>query len=260
MDLVTTTMQEFAGNLHGLLERKLLSLMLFGSAVLGDYTPGKGDLDFLVAVQDDLSADDCARIFALHERMRTGEMGIAAAQLEGTYYPPAIIRDPKHAVAHGCYVGTGRKGWRRVDACQNSLMDYAILRQYGVVSAGRDIRHLFYRPSRGELLAEIKQHLAGSMAAAEACCSLDHALALFHWGTRALCYARTGQLLSKTTAASWYASAFPEERWTRLVLHARQYRYPLTSTEREAINPALTEELHGFLCYLDGLLLQTENT
>lgn len=253
-DALAATMQVFAEHLQGILADKLLSVVLFGSVVLGDFTPGKGDLDFLVAVQDELSDDDCACIFALHDRLRTGEMGALAVQLEGTYYPPALLRDPQHGAGRGCYIGTGRRGWRGVDSCQNSLMDYAIIRQYGVVSYGGDIRPFIYEPSRCELLDEISRNLAANITHAPSSNSPEYALAMFHWGARAVGYAVTGQLLSKTAAAEWYGATFPDDSWSRLVLHARAYRYPLAEHERAQVDSEIGAGVHGFLCHVESLL------
>lgn len=247
---LTITMLTFAAHLRDVLGENFTALILFGSAVLGDFTPGKGDLDFLAAVRQELSEDSCECLFALHDRMRAGELGTLATQLEGTYYPSAILCDPLHAQAYGCYIGTGRKGWRRVNTFQNSMMDFAIIRRYGLVCDGKDLKPLIYDPSREELLHEIHRQLTELLARQDVTPSIDFALAIFQWGARALCYAHTGELLSKSRAADWYAAEFPGERWSSMLKHIRSFRYPLTEQERAQIDPAICRELFVFLSHL----------
>jgi len=251
-------MLTFAAHLRDVLGENYSSVILFGSAVLDDFTPGKGDLDFMAAVRKGISEDSCERLFGLHDRMRAGELGSLAKQLEGTYYPPAILCDPLHAQAHGCYIGTGRKGWRRVNTCQNSMMDFAIIRRYGLVCDGKDLKPLIYDPSHEELLHEIRCQLTELIARQYATLSIDFALAIFQWGARALCYAHTGELLSKSRAADWYAAEYPSERWSSMLQHIRSFRHPLTEQERAQIDPAINRELSAFLSYLATLLLPIE--
>jgi len=247
-------MSTFADHLRGVLGENYRSIILFGSAVLDDFTPGKGDLDFLVAVQQDISEDSCECLFALHDRMRAGELGTLAKQLEGTYYPMEILHDPLHAQAHGCYIGTGRKGWRRVNACQSSMMDFAIIQRYGLVCDGKDLKPLIYNPSHEELLHEIHRQLTELLARQNTTPSIDFSLAIFHWGARALCYVYTGELFSKSRAADWYAVEYPSERWSSMLQHLRSFRHPLTEQERAQIDPAINREVPAFLSHLATLL------
>ena len=80
---INNTMGKFTSNLIELLGDNLLSVILYGSAVLGDFVPGKGDLDFLVVTKESLNDGDCEKLFNLHDRMRAGEMGQLAIQNEG---------------------------------------------------------------------------------------------------------------------------------------------------------------------------------
>lgn len=251
MQDIIDTMTRFCGDLSEILSDNLLSVILFGSAVMGDFHPGEGDLDFVAVTRTDLSDSDCNAIFDLHDRMRIGEMGQLAVQLEGTYYPEAIIRNPHSAKASGCYVGTSRRNWRQINSNKNSMMDFAIIRDFGVTYGGEEIRHLFYEPSRLELLAEINDNLEVNIKGCGEHNSLTYALAMFHWASRALCFVMTGEIVSKTKGALWYTSEFPDSRWTPLVSHAMRFRsYPLTPQVQSQVDPVIVDEVQGFLTHV----------
>jgi|GEM_PF-1089541 len=248
LDGVLDTMAAFSDTLGQTLGPNLLSVILFGSAVLGDFRPGAGDIDFIAVVKDDLTSADCDAIFRLHDHMRAGEMGELAVQIEGTYYPFSVVRDPVNAQASGCYVGTGRKGWKPVDSNRNSMADYSIIRNHGIACYGEDIREIFYEPSREELLAEIAHGLDKNIETAGDRKDIAYALSMFHWAPRALFYAMTGRMISKSSAADWYVSEFPDTRWAALVTHAKGFRrYPLTTDDLSQVDLSLVENLRSFL-------------
>lgn len=254
-NLVLHTMTEFSNGLKDILEGNLVSVILFGSAVLRDFTPGKGDLDFVVVVRDDLSNDDCNNLFQFHDRLRAGEKGALATQLEGTYYPAAIIENPKSNKAYGCYVGTGRKGWKRVDSNCNSMADYSIIRNYGITCHGEDVIHRFYNPSRRELLEEIGNAFNFNIETASTLNDQDYAVSMLTWGPRALCYAMTGKMLSKSRAAQWFVSRFPDTEWAAIVDRSKKLRYPLTPGEMASLDPFITKNIKDFLIYLREIFL-----
>ncbi|MHB1000813.1 MAG: hypothetical protein ACYC27_16345 [Armatimonadota bacterium] len=245
--------------MSGILGWNLRCVVLFGSAVLGDFRHGKGDLDFMAITNEDLGADDCEKIFCLHDSMRTGAMGQLSAQLEGTYYPISIVQSPSNASAAGCYVGTGRKGWRQVSSSCNSASDYAIICRYGVFY-GEDIRHMVYSPSDSELTEAFLRSLNDNIENAPGRKSIEYALAMYHWAARGLCHAMTGQLLSKRDAATWFASASLDPEWTELVLHTERYRHPLTAKDLDEIDPRTSVLLVEFLSYIRGLVERYSTT
>lgn len=255
-DGVIDAMVAFSDRLSQILGPNLLSVVLFGSAVLGDFRPGEGDIDFVAVTRAGLTTKECEMIFDLHDIMRSGEMGPLAVQIEGSYYPLAIVDDPLSATASGCYVGTSRKGWKPVDSNKNSMADYSIIRNHAITCYGPDIRHLFYDPSRKELLAEIAHGLDKGIEAAADRKDIAYALSMIHWAPRALYYADAGTMVSKKRGAEWFASQFSDNRWSALVTHAKRFRrYPLTSDDLSRVNPAVVDELQGFLVDMRELFL-----
>jgi hypothetical protein len=241
------TMEQFSNNLLEILGENLLSVILFGSAVLGDFIPGKGDLDFLVVAFKDLSSSDCEKLFFLHDKMRAGRMGELAVQLEGTYYPFCIVKDPGHAEAKGCYIGTGRKGWREISSSCNSLADYAIIRAYGKFFYGKDIRGQIYNPTKEELKDEFLRSLRKSIKSAESINDLMFSISIFQWVPRGLYTLLTGKFVSKREGARWFLTEFPDSPWNSLITHVSRFRYPLSENERAEVNPEIKSKVKEFL-------------
>jgi len=251
MQDIIDAMTHFSSNLGEILGENLLSVILFGSAVMGDFHPGEGDLDFVAVTRTGLSDSDCKTIFDLHDRMRTVELGRLAIQLEGTYYPLPIICDPFNAKVSGCYVGTTRRNWRQIDSNKNSMMDYAIIKNFGMTFGGEEIKHLFYNPSRSELRAEIDCNLDINIETCKERNSAAYALAMFHWAPRALCFVMTGEIVSKTQGALWYVSEFPDSQWTPLVSHAIGFRsYPLALEKQEQVDHSIIDKVYDFLMHI----------
>ncbi|MCX6343525.1 MAG: nucleotidyltransferase domain-containing protein [Armatimonadetes bacterium] len=253
------TMTRFGDDLQEILGENLKSVILFGSAVLGDFTPGKGDLDFLVVTADSITHYECEFIFSLHESMRSGS-NILARQLEGTYYPLRVVADPVNVNAPGCYVGTGRKGWKPVDGSKNSLMDYAIIKKHGRTCYGSNVTNLVYSPSQDELVEEFRKSLESSIATAMQVNSLNFALAMCHFAPRGLCFTLTGKMLSKKQSAQWFAEEFSGNKWAELVLDAEKYRYPLTESELNEAAPIIEASVSEFLLDIATLAGLTLNT
>lgn len=250
MNDIMCTMTDFASHIKSLLKDNLRSVILFGSAVLGDFTPGKGDLDFITVVYRDITENDCENLYELHDKMRAGEMGQLAIQIEGTYYPTSITINPRNATGSGCYIGTGRKGWRKIDRCQNSLMDFAVINRFGKVCYGEDKIGLFYTPSYSELLAEINQNLQINIDTATSTDDIEYSISMFHYGARALCYALTQNILSKTEASRWYARTYTDDHWTPYVLNAMQFRHPLSEDDYKHLNSHIVSSTSDFLQYI----------
>lgn len=252
---IDRAMREFKTDLAKILRRNLLSVILFGSAVLGDFRPGRGDLDFMVVTSDELGKEDCERLFDLHDSLRSGAQGQLAAQLEGTYYPLAIAEDPRNASAGGCYVGTSRNGWRQITSSRNSMSDYAIICRYGIFY-GQDIRDKIYCPTSREITDEFSENLDRNIDDIGNDKGIGYALAMFHWAPRGLCHAMTGQLVSKKDAANWFAEVCPDPLWSELVLHAESHRHCVTPAGERELDRRIQEKLGDFLFFARHLLAQ----
>lgn len=150
MRIVEDTLLQFQNDLSGLLGDELYEIIVHGSYALGDFLPDRGDLDYTVATLHNLTEDETKGLFSLHDRYRH-EKRLVLHQLEGTFYPRKVFADPTTSFA-GCYIGTGRQGWRRIDSFQNSWIDLRVMAERGIHLLGRPLD--LYRPSHAQLRTE----------------------------------------------------------------------------------------------------------
>jgi len=106
---------------------------LQGSFAVGDFDE-YSDVDFVIAVRDELSDDQVSALQELHERVYHFESAWAK-HLEGSYFPLAVLRDPGRSATPLWYLDHGLRRLVRSDHC-NTLVVRSVLREYGVILAG----------------------------------------------------------------------------------------------------------------------------
>jgi hypothetical protein len=94
------TLSLFLEELHERLGPRLVSLLLYGSAVFDDLAPGYGELDFLAVIDRDLTEQDSHELVELRRPLREGRHGALAAMLEGAFLPALCRHAPRPADAH----------------------------------------------------------------------------------------------------------------------------------------------------------------
>ncbi|MFH1706324.1 MAG: hypothetical protein ABIF71_00155 [Planctomycetota bacterium] len=156
MEIVKQTIDRFRMDLLRVLGDELCEIVIHGSYALGDFTPFKGDLDYTVVTVHDLGDAAMAALFDLHDGYRR-EKQLLLHQLEGTTYPRGVLADPARPCV-GCYIGTGRAGWRTITAFTNSLIDLRIMAESGIRVLGGPLD--IFRPSEAAIRT-LPRDLAG---------------------------------------------------------------------------------------------------
>jgi hypothetical protein len=224
MQQVQQTFDRFADDLRRILASNLFEIIIHGSYALGDFRPHHGDLDYLVVTNDDLHAPEIDRLFALHDRYRSNALPLLD-QLEGTYYPKAFLETLDPAFV-GCYIGTGRKGWRMITTLQNSYFDLKIIGEYGVRLLGADFR--LYQPTpadiRQEQRSDLDKFLTGIGQAER--WEFGRWISLIHWCARTIIYIRTGRITSKGESCRLCGKDPGLKGFWELFRMAEQLRYP----------------------------------
>jgi hypothetical protein len=202
----------------------LVSVVLHGSAALGDLAPGYGDLDFLVVTKGELSKEECGRLVEERRRFRVGEYGLYGQMLEGVFLPRRLL-DPN---AQGLVAYWGTSGERVKTSNQLGWFSLHLMRLHGLVVWGEDIRGEVPEATPEALLSEtwalredIREHgLGGTL----------HSVDWLLMAARALRWLREGELSSKSGAADW-ALARARGEWRGTLPRAKQIR----------LSPALAE-------------------
>jgi hypothetical protein len=231
--VVEETLARFKADLVHIFGNNLLEIMMHGSYVLGDFRPHQGDLDYTILTERDLSDTEIDALFTLHDSYRRSR-DLLLYQLEGTTYPERVMANIQQPFV-GCYIGTGRKGWRRIDTFQNSFIDLMIMKRHGIGLFGRNTA--IYKPTEAEVHTEELKDL----------CSLTEALsnvvdtgsgiafAVVHWCARTFYYLETGRIASKREACVWCGSENRLKPFWILFDQAKDKRYPYEDQGSEVL-------------------------
>ena len=131
IEIVKNTLKQFDHDLKNKLGKNYLDIILYGSVVLNDFIPHRGDIDFIVILEENLPETNIDDIFEMHDIYRSGCYDNLEYQLEGAYYPKKILKNIYEEFV-GCYIGTGRKGWKKLIKFQNNYFDLIEIKTSGI--------------------------------------------------------------------------------------------------------------------------------
>ena len=106
---------------------------LQGSFAVGDFDR-HSDVDFVIAVSDELSDDQVGALQAMHARVY-GLGSEWAQHLEGSYFPAGVLRDYRQGAKPLWYLDHGSRSLVRSDHC-NTLVVRWVVREHGIRLAG----------------------------------------------------------------------------------------------------------------------------
>ncbi len=216
-DDLDQTLAPFLDTLRDLFGPRLVSVVLYGSAVLNDLAPGYGDLDFLAVVDRDLSDQECHRLVVLRKPLREGTHGILAAMLEGAFLPQSMLCPADSGTA--LWWGTsGERVWHRNEL---GWFDLYHIREHGIRVYGDDIRIKIPAASRADLLSDarkvcqaMRQHGRGGNL---------HSIDWLFTTARLLLWLQEDRLCSKSRAAEWGVQHAMGD-WRNLLPRAKEIR------------------------------------
>lgn len=130
LDAVLT---ELVSSVRHALGDTFVSAYLQGSFAFGDFDRHR-DVDFIIAIRDELSDAQVADLQAIHQRVyRLGSEW--AKHLEGSYFPLAVLRHREQRGTPPWYLDHGSQSLVRSDHCNTILVRY-VVREKGVTLAG----------------------------------------------------------------------------------------------------------------------------
>jgi hypothetical protein len=229
------TLELFLRMLQDQLGDELVSVVLYGSVVFDDLSPGYSDLDFLAVVENDLSEQMCEQLIYLRRPLRSGDYGIYATMIEGAFLPRAML-DPS---VHGKAFWWGTGGERRWDENKLGWLVSEFIRRQGIIIWGEDIRSSIPKATDADLIEDVQsfcrtlqEHGRGGGL---------HSVDWLLTAARELLLLREGRFSSKSEAADWgYLNAHGS--WREYLPKAKHIR----------LNPA-TAESPDVRHWLDGI-------
>ncbi len=128
-----SVLEELVASVRVALGEAFVGAYLQGSFAVGDFDR-HSDVDFVIAVAQDLSDDEVNVLQGIHGRI-FNLPSEWAQHLEGSYFPAGILRDHDQPAKQLWYLDHGSQSLVRSDHC-NTLVVRSVVREHGVTLAG----------------------------------------------------------------------------------------------------------------------------
>ncbi|MBN1594094.1 MAG: DUF4111 domain-containing protein [Candidatus Coatesbacteria bacterium] len=240
-------LRELVRGMQDALADDFIGAYLQGSFAVGDFDE-HSDVDFIVAMEDDLSAEQLDLLQELHPRIYN--MGSEwAKHLEGSYFPREILRDYDKSGTPVWYLEHGAQTLQRSTHCNTVVVKWTV-RNYGVAMAGPAARTLIDPIPTRELRRDIKETIISW--GEEILTEPERFSNRFYQSFIVLSYCRmlrdlyAGDTGSKRVGAEW-AKANLDPRWSGLIDRAWDGRPDPARSVREPADPAEFAETLEFM-------------
>lgn len=194
------------------LRARFVGMYLYGSLATGDFAPETSDIDFVVATESELGADEVAALAAMHARL-AARGGLFAA-LEGSYIPRAALRRWDRANARHPHLSHERP-FQVEDHGADWVIQRFVLRERGVVVAGPSPRDLIDPVTPAELrqavVSILREFWAGTGTSEEFLRPRAYQVFAVQTMCRALNTLARGEIPSKPVALRWALDTLPAE-------------------------------------------------
>jgi hypothetical protein len=220
---VNALLHELLSSVQTILGDHFVGMYLYGSLAIGDFTPHRSDIDFLVVTADVLPGEVLSALKAMHARIATSGSRWAT-ELEGSYIPQHALR--RYGPTQTLHPHIDRGEGERLEVRQHDcdwIIQRHVLREHGVVMAGPALDRLIDPVSPNELRGAVLELLREWWAP-----MLDDPTQLQEPGYRAYATLSMGRMLytlqygtvvSKTVAARW-AQETLDKRWIDVIEQA----------------------------------------
>lgn len=244
-------------SVRAVLGDNLVGVYLQGSFALGDYD-AHSDVDFLVAIEHDLSPVELRELGAMHEWLY-GHDTEWAKRLEGSYVPADRLRDYRRAGGELAYVDNGATVIVFSDHCDTAVVRWTT-REYGITLIGPDPKTLIDPVSPEALRAEVRALmrkwvalLAERPETMDSLWSQTFAVVMI---CRLLQTLETGRVHSKRTGFAWAIQTL-DPRWHGLIERAWARRPQTWEIVFQAPDPTeieATREFAAFALRMSGIV------
>lgn len=235
---LNAVLQELVESVQAVLDNSFVAAYLQGSFAVGDFDR-HSDVDFIVAIEDELSEARVDALQAMHERIYS--LDCAWAQhLEGSYFPKRILKDYSQRGKQLWYLDHGSRSLVRSDHC-NTVVVRWVVREHGITLAGQAPETLVDPIAAQVLRREIMETISGW--GREILAKTEHFNNRFYQTFIVLSYCRmlhdlhAGFAGSKRAGAEWTKAAL-DPSWTGLIDRAWDGRPNPALSVRQPADPA----------------------
>ncbi len=247
---LNAVLRELVDSVQAVLSHNFVAACLQGSFAVGDFDR-HSDVDFIIAVEEELSDDQVHALQIMHERIY--HLDCAWAQhLEGSYFLRDVLKDHSRRGEQLWYLDNGSRSLVRSDHC-NTVVVRWVVRAHGVALAGPDPATLVAPIPVETLRREIMGTISGW--GGQILAEPEHYNNRFYQTFIVLSYCRmlhdlhTGFVGSKRTGAEW-AKAILDPSWGGLIDRAWDGRPNPSLSVRRPADPKDFKSTLEFVQYI----------
>jgi predicted nucleotidyltransferase len=249
---LNAVLQELTESVQAVLRDTFVALCLQGSFAVGDFDQ-HSDVDFIVAIEEELADAQVEALQAMHERIYHLESRWAQ-HLEGSYFPKHVLRSYAQRGRQLWYLDNGSRVLVRSAHCNTVVVRWTV-REHGVALVGPSPATLVdpipVEVLRQEIMATM--HDWGRQVLADP----EMINNRFYQTFAVLSYCRmlhdlhAGTVSSKRTGAEW-AKATLDPSWAGLIDRAWDGRPNPAISVRQPADPADLKRTLEFIEYVLG--------
>ena len=247
---LNAVLQELAESVQAVLRDNFVAICLQGSFAAGGFDR-HSDVDFIVAIEEELSDAQLFSLQAMHKRLYNLESRWAQ-HLEGSYFPKNVLRCYTQSGGQLWYLDNGSQSLVRSDHCNTVVVRWTV-REHGIALAGPSPATLVDPIPVGTLRREIMATINdwGQQILAEP----ERFNNRFYQSFVVLSYCRmlhdlhTGSVGSKRAGAEW-AKATLDPSWAGLIDRTWAGRPNPALSIRQPADPADFESTLEFVKYV----------
>jgi hypothetical protein len=247
---LNSVLDDLVTSVQAALDDVFVGAYLQGSFAVGDFDR-HSDVDFVIAVRDELSTDQVMPLQAIHARVH-GLRSDWARHLEGSYFPATVLRDYRQCARPLWYLDHGSQSLVRSEHC-NTLVVRWTVREHAIRLAGPHPATLVDPIPLDALRQEIAETIRGW--GAQILEQPERYRNRFYQGFIVLSYCRmlhdlvVGRPGSKRAGAAW-AQATLDPAWFGLIDRAWGGRPNPAGAVREAPDAVDFESTLQFVSYI----------
>lgn len=228
---VSFVMLNFHRRLKRILGNKVKDIIIHGSAANDSFVRGKGDIDFLVLLSQDVSESEYDEIIDYHQKSRLNQN--LESQLEGSY---VVLSDCKNYVNGGIYIGSTESRWKRFTGDCFSSLDKAHISAINYSLYNEKYIDQLFNYNWEDVKSEIRVNTEKSLALLEELPDLDFKLYALHTAVRSYYTYKTHTFSSKLQALELMENDFDFCAHHDLISKIKVYRSMLSEEEKVELN------------------------
>lgn len=218
---ITNTITSFKEDLSFLFEDRLIDVVIYGSAVRGDFIYGKSDIDFIVFINAAFTENDYVALETMMSSLRNNEN--LSNKLEGTF----IAIDDQLEYINSYYAGTNVKGWKRLQSLTFNNIESAMMLDAYLSMLQTNVVSKLIKYDWIQLEAEIELQIETFRNTLLKYQNVSYHLYALKTSLRSLYTLTTKRFISKNGAIDWIIKTGYYKQYNELLMLCKRYNNPL---------------------------------